>query len=158
MRKRSKYRPRPRLANPAEFVCESVRPIGAMDSYLIDLKIKNHMAFAALTQGRATKADMQMLIGMNNICNALYAIKKETNHQDVLTAGGAALIDIGRRGLKTERYVVRATEMQALNNLMDLHDALMETSSVRDVEHALKYIDKLEAAKRYVRIDAEEAA
>ena len=65
MRKRSKYRRKHILVNALGYVLESMTPVSQHDSYLIDLKIKNHMAMTNLTQGRAVKDDMDSLISMS---------------------------------------------------------------------------------------------
>lgn len=153
MRKRSKYRPKRVMLNPHEWVRESVRLVSNHDDYLIKLRIKNHAAFAALTQGKATKDDMQTLIAMNNVTNALFALNIGKQYEPILHAGGAALINIGSRGLKSGRFIVRAEDMSALNDLMDLHDAQMDAIDIRTLERALDYIENLEREKNYIRIE-----
>jgi hypothetical protein len=64
MRKRSKYRPKGVILNPIAYVMESMTPVAKHESYLIDLKIRNHAAMTMLTQGKATKQDMDDLIAI----------------------------------------------------------------------------------------------
>lgn len=137
MRKRSKYRPKPVLADPLAYVLESNTPISKHDSYWLDLRIKNSDAMASLFKGAADRADMDTLIAMHNICEALWQMGKGTEYSDVLIRGKAALLDVAERGAATSRFVLKAPEMQALNDLMELHDAQMEISTVRDLEKAL---------------------
>jgi hypothetical protein len=140
MRKRSSYKPRAVLANPLAYVIEGMKPVAQHESYLIDLKIKNHSAMAALTQGHATRADMDVLIAMNNITEALWRMGfgKEFNH--VMRGGHMALVEIANRGAATHRFIVRANEMNALNELMDLHDAQMDVITIKDMESALALV------------------
>jgi hypothetical protein len=59
MRKRSKYRPKDRLLNPLGYVVENSKGLADQhQQYVATLKIKNHAAMFALTQGQATRADM----------------------------------------------------------------------------------------------------
>lgn len=153
MRKRSKYKPRAVLANPVAWVLEGMTPVAHHDSYLIDLKIKNHGAMAALTQGRATRVEIDALIAMSNVIEALWTLGFGTEYEDVIVAGQAALIEVGRRGLTTGKFILRASEMTALNELMELHDAQMDVITIRDMDRALAVVNKRVKAGLVQRIN-----
>jgi hypothetical protein len=157
MRKRSKYRPRPVLANPVAWVLESMTPVAKHGDHLIDLKIKNHGAMTALTQGRATRADMDLLIAMSNMIEALWTFGFGREYTDVMREGREALLEIARRGAATGRFIVRAQEMNALNVFMELHDAQMEAITVGDIERAVALVRREIAAKRATAIVAKGA-
>ena len=148
MRKRSKYRPKGLIMNPMAYVIEGMTPVAKHDSYLIDLKIKNHGAMTALTQGQATRKEIDVLIAMANICEALFRMGFGTEYDDVVRLGSDALYAVGRRGVETGRFILRAEEMTALNTLMDLHDAQMDVITIRDMEHAIKVVDAEYRAKK----------
>lgn len=152
MRKRSSYKPRPVLANPLAYVIEGMKPVAHHDSYLIDLKIMNHGAMTALTQGRATRADMDVLIAMNNITEALWRMGFGKEFDDVMRGGHQALVDIASRGATTSRFIVRAVEMNALNDLMELHDAQMDVITIKDMEGALALAKSEVKAGRATRL------
>jgi hypothetical protein len=154
MRKRSSYKPRPVLVNPLAYVIEGMKPVAHHESYLIDLKIKNHGAMTALTQGRATRADMDVLIAMNNITEALWRMGFGKEFNDVMRGGHQALIEIANRGAATSRFIVRASEMNALNDLMDLHDAQMDVITIKDMEAALALAKSEVKAGRATRLIA----
>lgn len=154
MRKRSKYKPRAVLANPVAWVLEGMTPVAHHESYLIDLKIKNHGAMAALTQGRATRIEIDALIAMSNVIEALWTLGFGTEYEDVIVAGQAALIEVGRRGLATGKFILRASEMTALNELMELHDAQMDVITIRDMDQALAVVNKRVKAGKVQRITA----
>ena len=141
MRKRSKYRPKGVRLDVMGYVMESMTPVAMHDSFLIDLKIKNHSAMASLTQGRAVRADIDTLIAMSNICEALYRMGFGREYDDVVRHGSDALYAVGKRGAETGRFILRAEEMTALNTLMELHDAQMDVINIRDMEHAFKIVD-----------------
>ena len=140
MRKKSKYRPKPVLTNPLAYVLESLTPVSMHDNFLLDLKIKNHAALTALTQGRATRQDVDTLIQMANVTEALYRMGFGTEYKDVVKEGMDALLAVGRRGATTDRFVLKATEMSALNTIMELHDAQMDVIVVKDMENAIKLV------------------
>ena len=148
MRKRSKYRPKGIIMNPIAYVMESMTPVAKHDNFLIDLKIKNHSAMATLTQGKATRQDIDVLIPMGNICEALFRMGFGTEYKDVIHAGLDALHAVGRRGWQTGRFILRAEEMTALNTLMELHDAQMDVITIKDMEKACQIVDREFAQKK----------
>ena len=142
MRKRSAYRPKGVLINPLAYVLESLKPVKHHDSYLIDLKIKNHAAMESLTKGRAVRADMDILISMVNVVEALYRLGFGEDYGDVVQQGLDALHDVGKRGVQTGRFILTAHEMSHLNLVMELHDAQMEVITVKDMERAVDLVNK----------------
>ena len=140
MRKRSKYRPKPVLQNPLGYVLESITPVSQHDSYLVDLKIKNHGAMTALTRGLATRQDIDVLIPAVNIVEALYRMGFGRDYFPEVRAGLDALFEVGVRGAESGRFVLKASEMDALNTVMELHDAQLEVITVKDVDNALKLV------------------
>ncbi len=152
MRKRSKYRPKKVLVNPVGYVLEGMTPVGKHDSFLLDLKIKNHLSMSSLTQGKATREDMDKLINMANIAEALYRLGFGADYKDVLQEGSSALLAIARRGAETNRFVLWGVEMKALNTLMELHDAQMEVITVKDMERAVALVENERKQKRMTSI------
>ena len=142
---RKKYRPKPVLADPVGFVTERITPVAQHDSYLLDLKIRNSGAMAALMQGRADKRDMDTLIAMSNIVEALHALGFGKEYGEVAIAGREAILKIVWRAVERLRFVPTGPEIQALNLLMELHDAQMDVITVQDMESAIVY------AKRQLR-------
>ena len=142
MKKRSSYRPRPVLANPLLYVLESFRPVRAHDSYLIDLKIRNHGAMSNLTKGLAARQDIDTLIGMVNVVEALYRMGFGEEHGEVVKEGLDSLHEISRRGIKDGRFIVKAQEMNHLNTALELHDAQMEVITIKDMEKAIELVHR----------------
>jgi 5-formyltetrahydrofolate cyclo-ligase len=154
MKKRSKYRPKGVLINPVAYVLESFRPVKDHDSYLIDLKIKNHAAMEALTKGHASRSDMDVLISMVNVCEALYRLGFGEDYGDVVQEGLDALHDVGGRGVKTGRFILKAHEMSHLNLVMELHDAQMEIITIKDMEKVVDMVNKEFNQRKMRRIAA----
>ena len=142
MRKRSKYRPKGLIMNPIGYVMESMTPLAKRDNYLVRLKLRNHMALTNLTQGKATRTDMDDLIAMGNITEALYRMGFGKEHGDITQDGLGALLAVGKRGAESGRFILRAPEMAALNLLMDLHEAQMDVVTTKDMEQGLKLVDE----------------
>jgi cytosine/adenosine deaminase-related metal-dependent hydrolase len=142
MKKRSKYRPKGKLINPVAYVLESLKPVRYHDGYLVDLKIKNHGSMEALTKGNAGRTEIDLLINMGNTTEALYRLGFGEDYGDVVEQGLDALHEVGKRGIETGRFILKAHEMSHLNLLMELHDAQMEVITVKDMERAADLIGK----------------
>lgn len=143
MRKRSRYRPKPVALNVVHYVLENISPVAKHESYLVDLKIKNSLAMQALLHGRADRGDMDALVAMSNVVEALVHLGFGKEYRDVSVAGRKAIVDIVVRSVKLLRYTPTGTEIQALNALMELHDAQMDVITVKDMENAIKYAKSL---------------
>lgn len=137
MRKRSKYRPKPVLANTMGYVIEGLTPVAQHSGFLVDLKIKNHLALTALTKGEATRKDIDTLIQAVNIVEALYRLGFGRDYFKEVSTGLDALYEVGVRGAASGRFVLKASEMDALNVVMELHDAQLEVITVRDMDAAI---------------------
>jgi hypothetical protein len=139
VRKRSKYRPKGvRLDNMA-YVKESVKPVVEHENYLITLKLANSEAMVALMRGTATKRDMDTLIAMSNIVEALHRLGFGGEYGEVAVAGREALLGIVHRAVTIKRFVPNAEQITALQLLMELHDAQMDVITIKDMERAMAY-------------------
>ena len=139
VRKRSKYRPKGVRLDTMGYVMESLKPVTQHEDYLLDLKIKNSQAMLALMRGSATKGDMDTLIAMSNIVEALYRIGFGSEYKDVAIDGREAILNIVHRAVTTKRFVPTAEQIKALQLLMELHDAQMDVITIKDMERALAF-------------------
>ena len=141
---RKKYKPKPKL-NTLIVVGENIRPVASHTSYLLDLRVKNSSAMAALLAGHATKKDMDMIIAMSNI---VYALMESggfgKGYEEVATQGRMAIIGIAHRATKVGRFVPTGPEIKALNDLMELHDAQMDVITVKDMDRAIEFATRKE--------------
>lgn len=136
---RKAYRPKPKL-NTLIVVGENIRPVASHTSYLMDVRLKNSSAMAALLAGHATKKDMDMIIAMSNITYALMECGGfGKGYEEVATQGRIALISIAHRATTVGRFVPTGPEIKALNDLMELHDAQMGVITVKDMDKAIAY-------------------
>ena len=152
MKKRSKYRPRRVLLDTMAFVQESLTPVALHDTYLLDLKITNSMAMAALMKGTATKRDMDVLVAMSNIVEALYELGFGSQYQDVATEGRYAILSIVYRAIERLRFVPTGEDIRRLNTLMELHDAQMDAITLADMERAISLAKRRISSKDTVAL------
>jgi hypothetical protein len=148
MRKRSKYRPKPVLQNPLGYVLEGLEPVRSHGSHAINLKIKNHLAFSNLTQGKATRHDIDILINMVNIVEALYRLEFGKEYAEEVQRDLEALYAVAVRGKDSNRFILKADEMNALNTITELHDAQLEVITLKDLDQAVVLVEKERRAKR----------
>jgi len=139
---RKAYRPKPVRIDPVGYVLTGMMPLDQVGDELITLRVKNHGALAALTQGRATNDDFNMLISALNVTEALMMQELGAEYSPELQAGQAALKEIGQRRKALGRFVLRAEEMTALNLAMDVHDAQLEICTVAQIERAILTVRK----------------
>lgn len=137
---RKKYRPKPVLADPVGFVTEGLAPVAQTD--LTTIALLNSSAMAALMRGAATKKDMDVLVAMSNISEALVFMGFGADGDCVKIAadGREAILAIVWRAVKVLKFVPTGPEIKALNLLMELHDAQMEVITVQELCQALERV------------------
>lgn len=150
---RKKYRPKPVLSNPLGYVLEGMTRVADHDFPLVDLKIENHMAMSMLVKGQAKKDDMDKLVVMSNMTEALWELGFGKEYQNVCIDGRYAILSIINRAQQHGRFTPTGPEITMLNTLMELHDAQMEIITVKDMEKALDVVrTKLRLGKDTVKL------
>ena len=134
------------------YVMESVSLVSGQTTFIRDLHIKNHLAMTALTQGKATKKDIDLLICMHNVSEALWRLGYGKGYEDVIKEGKHALLEVARRGAQSNKFVLKAGEMTTLNLLMELHDAQMDAITIKDLDAAVAIVRRDIEAKRVTSI------
>jgi hypothetical protein len=144
MRKHAKRIPRAVVASPIAHLFASNSTVASHAGASNLLHLRNHMAMVALSQGVATTAQMDDLIAMSNVtealCNTLAGISTNLEPRAMMLEGKHALVEVCRRGAKAERFVLKAREMTAINALLDLHDRFFRIITVRELETANAFI------------------
>lgn len=136
--KKGKRVPKPILANPLGYVLESVEPIAVNSGYISTMKIKNSMAMVALLKGWATLTDVNQLLAMCGIIEALESMGFVDTDHGVSVDGRMILLGVISRVGETNKYSLTDYEKSALNLLMTLHDSQMAVITVKDMETAVK--------------------
>ena len=141
MKKRNKkYVPKPVVQNPLNFVFGGMERL--QGEHLTDLNVKNHAAMFKITQGIGERSDWAMLVGAANMAIVLCEIHFDMQYHDMLIAGRDALHRVGKRYLKSNRFVLTGDEMTALNNLLEVHEAQLNAVRVIDVERGYQEIQR----------------
>ena len=145
MRKRSKYRPKPQLHDPLNWVISGMKPVLAAKDVMDNVRIKNHLALRCVVDGTATRKDMDVLIEAFNITEALCRVDASLGRDwsEEIRAGQDALLAMGRRGIaKGDRFLFTGPELSAANTVMEIHDAQLERCTVAQMEKAIHEVVK----------------
>ena len=159
MRKRSKYRPKGVIPDPIKYVMSGVQRVEKAPGGMAVLLI-NHDALNNMRMGRGTRSDMDVLINAFNITEALAIMKPELG-QDwrvEIRAAQDALLEVGRRGAETGKFILRGPELTAINLGMEIHDAQLAECTVFEMEKAIDYVKAIVTSKQARTIVRKEKA
>jgi hypothetical protein len=137
MRKRSKYKPRQIIPDTMTWVRASLKKVDEISAGTT-LKIRNHDAVNNLRLGAATRRDIDAIIDALNITEALANRGMGEDWKPEIRAGQDAVLALARRGVANGfRFIARGPELVALNLVMEVHDAQLETVTVKQLETAM---------------------
>lgn len=154
MRKRSKYKPKGVRLDAVTWVVAGMKKITDLPDTDVALRIRNHDALTAVVQGRATKAEADVLIAAFNMAEALPLVNPAfgVDWKPEIREGQDALLSMCRRGVKTGRFVFTGPELKAVQQAMEVHDAQLDAMRVSDMEKALDIVENMVRSKRAIRI------
>ena len=141
---RKKYRPKDVWLNATQIAVDNGKLLREYDPpYVNRIKLRDHSALTSLIQGVATQKEMGMLGASFNLSLSIWKVLKIKGEAaqwmfETLARSGAAYSDLCKRGNELGRIVVKAPEMQAMNDLIELSDNLLEIVTVRQFEQAMK--------------------
>jgi hypothetical protein len=100
------------------------------------------LALTNLTKGIAVRQDIDTLIQAVNMVEALYRLGFGREYAEEVRAGLDSLHAVGVRGAASGRFILKSEEMNALNVAMELHDAQLEVTTLKDMENAIKLVNE----------------
>lgn len=141
MRKRSKYKPKGVRMDAVTWVLAGIKPFKDVPTS-INIRIRNHAAMDALRRGEATREDMDLLIAAFNMTEAYIRLRPDLGADWVteIRQGQDALLMVAARGIESGRFILKAQELVAMNLVMELHDAQLDQTNVRDMELAMDIV------------------
>ena len=141
MRKRSKYRPKPVLQSPMDYILSGFKPVRELPGIYLDAQLKNRAALEQVRVGQAVKEDIDMLIGAFNVTEALAMSGMGSDWMDEIRQGQDALLELSRRGVaRGMRFIMTAKEWEKLKLVMDLHEEQLAQATVYDIEKAHDFV------------------
>lgn len=131
---RKKYRPKYVASNPISTFFGGLS--GDHADHLVRLNIRNHGAMAAMVQGRGDRVQWDLLVGAINMGNVMCERGIGDEFRQQMIAGRDALCEVGKRALRTGRFLFKGNELAAMNEALACHDAQLENIRAIDVERA----------------------
>jgi hypothetical protein len=148
MKKKSKYKPKGIRLDALNWVLSGLKPVSQVGDALLVLKAKNHSALTEVVQGRGNRDQIDVLIAALNMCEAYAIHGKGKDWLPEIKEAQDALYEMASRGLEKEKFLFRGPEMQAVNLAMDVHDAQLEESTVKQLEEMSDFVTKQIILKR----------
>jgi hypothetical protein len=142
MRKRSRYRPKPVILDTMAHVRMSIAPVTDMPK-LVDCRIRNHDCLAQLAQGKATKAELNVIIAALNVAEALIMQDVGEEYLQQLRDGQDAIVELSRRGIERGAFIATGPQLTAINWAMELHDAQLDVITVAQLERAIAKVQAI---------------
>ena len=143
MKKRSKYRPKGVILDTLTYVKSGLVPMANLRDQLIALQLKNHLALEALRTGKAIKEDIDTIISSFNITEALAKQDIGQDYKAEIKEAQDALYECAKRGVENNyNFVMKLSEIKAINFVMQLHDEQLQIATVKDLELATNYVRK----------------
>jgi len=148
MKKKSKYKPKGIRLDALNWVLAGLKPISSVGDAIVILKSKNHSALTEVVQGRGNRDQVDVLIAALNMCEAYAIHGKGSDWLPEIKEAQNALYEMASRGLGSEKFLFRGPEMQAVNLAMEIHDAQLEQSTVKQLEDMSDFVAKQIILKR----------
>lgn len=140
-KKRSKYRPRPVMRDTMHWVKSGFYRVDGHPA-TADLKLSNHVAMESLRKGEATMADIDALVNMLNVMEALTRVNPAfgEDYSAEIEAAQAAIMSLVARCKDRGVYTCTGAELDAFRVALELHDAQLDIATVNDVASAAKLV------------------
>ena len=140
---RKKYKPKGVRLDAIQWVINGFRNISETGDAVLHLKIKNHESLECLRKGEATRMDIDAIISAFNMAEALARMQIGDDYAAEIKAGQDALLAVAKRGVsRDDRFVLKAAEMQAINLVLEIHDAQLEITTIGELEKAMDIVMK----------------
>lgn len=152
MRKRSKYRPKPVLQDPVNYVLTGIKPVVKVaPGHHAAISIKANDAIGTIRRGQGRGEDTRALIACFNMAEAFCRLGLGAQYLRDIEDGHAAVEAIVIRAKQTGgRMVAAGTELQALVRAVAVHDAQLDDPACTVVlmERAIALVAKEHRAGR----------
>lgn len=129
-----KYQPKFTSKNPINDFFGGLSGVHA--DHLQRLTIRNHSAMAEMVQGRGQREHWDLLVGAINMANVMCEQGIGDEFRGATIAARDVLCEVGKRAIKTDRFLFKGDEIKVLNEALACHDAQLENIRAIDVERA----------------------
>ena len=110
--------------------------------HLQTLLTKNAAAMAAMVTGRGNRESFDRLTGAINMANVMCEQGIGNEFREATIAGREAMLSMGKRALRTGRFVFTGDELAAMNEAMECHTAQLTNIRAIDVDRAAEEVER----------------
>ncbi len=100
------------------------------------IRIGSHMAMADMTIGKGSRESWDRLVGAINMANVMVEMGIGNEFKGQTIAARDALCECGKRAVRTGRFIFKGSEISALNEALDCHDAQITNVRAVDIDRA----------------------
>jgi hypothetical protein len=149
MRKKSKYKPKGVRLDTMNWVVTGMTKVSAKESAYVTMHLKNMSALDSLAKGTANKKEIDIVIGVINVAEALCELGVGSEYHQIVLNASSALYDVCKRSFEiNDRFICRGSELSAIKLGYEVHDAQMEATTIGMLDKALDVIDKTIRAQK----------
>ena len=149
MRKKSKYKPKGVRLDTMNWVVTGMTKVSAKESAYVTMHLKNMSALDSLAKGTANKKEIDIVIGVINVAEALCELGVGSEYHQIVLNASSALYDVCKRSFEiNDRFICRGEELSAIKLGYEVHDAQMESTTIGMLDKALDVIDKTIRAQK----------
>ena len=149
MRKKSKYKPKGIRLDTMNWVVTGMTKVSAKESAYVTMHLKNMSALDSLAKGTANKKEIDIVIGVINVAEALCELGVGSEYHQIVLNASSALYDVCKRSFEiNDRFICRGSELSAIKLGYEVHDAQMEATTIGMLDKALDVIDKTIRAQK----------
>ena len=143
MRKKSKYKPKGVRLDTLNYVITGITKVSAKESEYVTMHLKNMSALDSLAKGTASKPEMDIVIGVINVAEALCELGVGVEYHQLVLDASSALYDACKRSFEiNDRFICRGSELSAIKTGYEVHEAQLEVTTIGMLDKALDVIDK----------------
>ena len=140
MRKKSKYKPKPKNPNAMFMAILGVQRVGGTGDDAVRLKAVNYAALDEIKMGRGTRAHMDVVINVLNMADVLARWGHGQDWLPEIEDAQRAVVALAQRSVTIGRYTFKAEELKAISLAFEIHDAQIEEVTVAEFDRAIRHV------------------
>jgi len=142
MKKKSKYKPKGVRLDTMTWVLSGLKKVADVPEAGTKLLLRNHVSFDEIIQGRGTKEHVDTLVHFVNMAEALAHLQLGRDWLEEIGQAQDAIYAMAQRGVSGKKFLFTGEEMNAVRQILELHDEQLRNCPVRVMEEALTLIAK----------------
>lgn len=131
-----------RRIDPVSWVLNGMKRLDQKSDEMISLSYGVHSCVVALTKGQATRDDLTFLLSSAKVCKGLVDLGIAVEYLPQVELGMQSVLDVANRGWEQNHFVVKAVELNAINTMVEIHDAQLEIVTMSELENVVKKLMK----------------